>query len=170
MNTLSPKDILLLEKVSGHYLVAHIALISLFCLNVSMIKAEILTPPKKIAVVGLSDNPMRPSHGVSKYLMENGFEIIPVNPMIKEVFGLPAFANLSQIPNPEEIDIVDVFRQPEAVMEIVDEILSLNIKPVLWLQESVIAPEAKAKAEQAGITVIMNECMKKEHYKLQTTR
>lgn len=132
-----------------------------------MTKADILTPPKKIAVIGLSDNPIRPSYQVAKYLMENGFEIIPVNPMVKEVFSLPAFSNLSQIPNLQEIDIVDVFRQPEAVMAIVDEVLALKIKPVIWLQEGVVAPEAKTKAEQAGLTVIMDECMKKEHYKLQ---
>lgn len=135
-----------------------------------MTKAEILTPPKKIAVIGLSDNPIRPSHGVAKYLMDNGFEIIPVNPTIKEVFGLPAFASLSDIPNLQEIDIIDVFRQPEAVPAIVDEILSLSIKPVIWLQEGVISPEAKEKAEQAGLTVIIDECIKKEHYKLQTNR
>ncbi len=131
-----------------------------------MTKAEILTPPKKIAVVGLSNDPTRPSYQVAEYLKENGFEIIPVNPMVKEVFGLTAFTSLSQITNPQEIQVVDVFRQSEAVMEIIDEILTLGIKPAIWLQEGVIAPEAKLKAEQAGLTVIMDECMKKEHYKI----
>lgn len=131
-----------------------------------MNKAEALQPPKNIAVIGLSDNPMRPSHGVAKYLLNHGYTIIPINPTIDSVFGLKSYPSLTSIPNPEEVDIVDVFRQPDAVMAIVDEIISLNIHPLVWLQEGVIAPEAKQKAEDFGLTVVMDECIKKEHQKL----
>lgn len=131
-----------------------------------MTKLEIFTPPKNIAVIGLSDNPSRPSYDVALYLKEQGFKIFPINPMIKEVFGQVVYPSLSALPNPNAIDIVDVFRQPEAVMTIVEEIITLKIKPVLWLQEGVVAPEAKTFAEENGLIVIMDECMKKEHYKI----
>lgn len=134
-----------------------------------MTKAEILTPPKTIAVVGLSDNPLRPSYQVAHYLLEQGFAVIPVNPTVAEVLDQKSYPNLSALPSPDQIDIVDVFRQPDAVLAIVQEILNLGITPVVWLQEGVIAPEAKTLAEQAGLTVIMDECIKKEHYKLQKT-
>lgn len=135
-------------------------------LNYLMNKEEILSPPKTVAIVGLSDHPGKPSRNVAHYLLRQGFTIIPVNPNMADFHGLKAYPSLSDIPHPENIDIVDVFRRPEAVMEIVDEIIKLGILPVLWFQEEVVAPEAKAKAEKAGMTVIMDECMKKEHEKL----
>lgn len=131
-----------------------------------MNKSEILTPPKNIAIIGLSDKPDRPSYDVAQYLLKQGFVIFPVNPMISEVLDQKAYPNLSALPNPRDVDIVDIFRRPEAIMGIVQEILSLGIKPVLWLQEGVVAPTAKELAEMNGLTVVVDRCIKKEHAKL----
>lgn len=121
---------------------------------------RVLKDAKTIAVVGLSDSPLRPSHGVSAYLQSQGYRIIPVNPSIKGALGEKAVASLSEIK--EKIDIVDVFRRPEFVPQIVDEAIRLKL-PVLWLQEGVIHEEAAAKARQAGIFVVMDHCILKEH-------
>src|SRR5215472_11917990 len=123
---------------------------------------KLLTNAKTIAVVGLSNSPLRPSHGVSAYLQSHGYRIIPVNPQIKGALGEKAVATLSAIN--EKIDIVDVFRRSEFVPEIVDEAIRLKL-PVLWLQEGVIHEEAAAKARQAGIFVVMDHCILKEHRK-----
>jgi len=123
---------------------------------------RLLQGAKTIAVVGLSNSPLRPSHGVSAYLQSHGYRIIPVNPQIKGALGEKAVASLSQIN--EKIDIVDVFRRSEFVPEIVDEAIRLKL-PVLWLQEGVIHEEAAAKARQAGIFVVMDHCILKEHRK-----
>jgi len=123
---------------------------------------KLLTNAKTIAVVGLSNSPLRPSHGVSAYLQSHGYRIIPVNPQIKGALGEKAVATLSAIH--EKIDIVDVFRRSEFVPEIVDEAIHLKL-PVLWLQEGVIHEEAAAKARQAGIFVVMDHCILKEHRK-----
>ncbi len=128
--------------------------------------AEVLTLPKTIAVVGLSDKEDRPSYLVASYLQQQGFKIIPVNPSLTEVLGEKAYPNLTAIPKDLQIDIVDVFRRPETVTDIVSEILSLNIKPILWLQEGVVAAEAKTKAEDIGLTVFMDVCLMKEHQAL----
>ena len=123
---------------------------------------KLFTNAKTIAVVGLSNSPLRPSHGVSAYLQSHGYRIIPVNPQIKGALGEKAVATLSAIN--EKIDIVDVFRRSEFVPEIVDEAIRLKL-PVLWLQEGVIHEEAAAKARQAGIFVVMDHCILKEHRK-----
>jgi predicted CoA-binding protein len=123
---------------------------------------KLLTNAKTIAVVGLSNSPLRPSHGVSAYLQSHGYRIIPVNPQIKGALGEKAVATLSAIN--EKIDIVDVFRRSEFVPEIVDEAIRLKL-PVLWLQEGVIHEEAAAKARQAGMFVVMDHCILKEHRK-----
>jgi predicted CoA-binding protein len=123
---------------------------------------QVLQKAKTIAVVGLSNSPLRPSHGVSAYMQSHGYRIIPVNPSIKGALGEKAVASLSEIN--EKIDIVDVFRRSEFVPEIVDEVIRLKI-PALWLQEGVIHPEAAAKARQAGIFVVMDHCILKEHRK-----
>lgn len=125
-----------------------------------------LTPPKTIAVVGLSDKPERPSYQVAKYLQEQGFKIIPVNPTIEEVLGEKSYSNIKDIPDKEEIDVVDIFRKSEAVPTIIKEIIGLNIKPMIWMQEGVISPEGQSLAQQNGMSVIMNFCMKKEHHKV----
>lgn len=121
---------------------------------------KVLERAKTIAVVGLSDDPMRPSHGVSAYMQSQGYKIIPVNPQIEETLGEKSYPSLLDIP--EKIDLVDVFRRPEFVDEIVEQAIQLKI-PALWLQEDVIHEAAAAKARAAGIFVVMDLCILKEH-------
>jgi hypothetical protein len=121
---------------------------------------ELLKHAKTIAVVGLSDSPLRPSYGVSAYMQHHGYRIIPVNPTIKGALGEKAVASLSEIE--EKIDIVDVFRRPEGVPEIVDEAIKLGV-PAIWMQEGVVHEDAAAKARKAGIFVVMDRCILKEH-------
>jgi len=121
---------------------------------------ELLKRAKTIAVVGLSDSPLRPSHGVAAYMQTQGYRIIPVNPTIKGALGEKAVGALSEIQ--EKVDIVDVFRRPEGVPEVVDEAIKLGV-PAIWLQEGVIHEEAAAKARRAGIFVVMDKCILKEH-------
>jgi predicted CoA-binding protein len=123
---------------------------------------EILRSARTIAVVGLSDSPARPSYGVSAYMQSRGYRIIPVNPSIQSALGEAAYKNLAEIPSEIKIDVVDVFRQPNAVPEIVDEVIRLRI-PYLWLQESVIHEEAVERAEDAGVKVVMDRCILKDH-------
>ena len=126
---------------------------------------ELLSGAKTIAVVGLTDNPMRPSHGVSAYMQQQGYRIIPVNPSIRETLGEKAYASLRDIPKEIKIDIVDVFRRPEAVPGIVNEVLAQGL-PAIWLQETVVHEEAAEKARKAGVTVVMDKCILKEHRRL----
>lgn len=121
---------------------------------------ELLGRVKTIAVVGLSSDPMRPSFGVSQYMQRKGYRIIPVNPNESSVLGEKAYSTLSEVP--EKIDVVDVFRRPEFVPEIVEETIRSKI-PALWLQEGVIHETAAKRARDAGITVVMNRCILKEH-------
>jgi predicted CoA-binding protein len=122
--------------------------------------AELLKQSKTIAVVGLSSSPLRPSHGVSAYMQSHGYRIIPVNPDIKGALGEKAVASLADVQ--EKIDIVDVFRRSEFVPEIVDEAIRLKVTAI-WLQEGVIHQEAAEKARKAGIMVVMDKCILKEH-------
>jgi predicted CoA-binding protein len=121
---------------------------------------ELLKRTKTIAVVGLSDSPLRPSYGVSAYMQSHGYKIIPVNPSIKGALGEKAVASLAEIEG--KIDMVDVFRRPEYVPELVDEAIRLKV-PAIWLQEDVIHEAAAAKARKAGILVVMDKCILKEH-------
>jgi predicted CoA-binding protein len=121
---------------------------------------ELLKRTKTIAVVGLSDSPLRPSYGVSAYMQSHGYKIIPVNPSIKGALGEKAVASLAEIE--EKIDMVDVFRRPEYVPELVDEAIRLKV-PAIWLQEDVIHEEAAERARKAGIFVVMDKCILKEH-------
>src|SRR5260370_25081470 len=121
---------------------------------------RLLTKSKTIAVVGLSDSPLRPSHGVSAYMQSNGYRIIPVNPAIKGALGEKAVASLADVK--EKIDIVDVFRRSEFVPEVVDEAIRLKV-PAIWMQEDVIHEQAAQKARKAGIFVVMDKCILKEH-------
>ena len=121
---------------------------------------RLLQKSKTIAVVGLSDSPLRPSYGVAAYMQTHGYRIIPVNPAIKGALGEKAVASLSDIK--EKIDIVDVFRRPDFVSEVVDEAIRLKI-PAVWLQEDVVHEQAAEKARQAGIFVVMDRCILKEH-------
>ena len=115
---------------------------------------EQLRNSKTIAVVGLSDNPDRESHRVSKYMQSQGYRIIPVNPMIEEVLGEKSYPDLKSVPVP--IDMVDVFRRSELVPPVVDEAIEVGVK-YIWLQDGVINEESKAKAEAAGIPVVMDD-------------
>ncbi len=121
---------------------------------------ELLKRSRTIAVVGLSDNPMRPSHGVSAYMQSQGYRIIPVNPQIAECLGEKSYASLLGIP--EKIDIVNIFRRPEFVEEVVDQAIGLKV-PAIWMQEDVIHERAAEKARKAGILVVMDLCILKEH-------
>jgi predicted CoA-binding protein len=122
--------------------------------------ADLLQRSKTIAVVGLSNSPMRPSYGVSAYMQSNGYRIIPVNPKIKEALGETAYASLLDVP--EKVDIVNIFRRPEFVEEIVDQAIQLKI-PAIWMQEEVINQKGAEKGRKAGIFVIMDRCILKEH-------
>ena len=115
---------------------------------------------KTIAVVGLSNSPLRPSHGVAAYMQTHGYHIIPVNPGIKEALGEKAYASLLDVPG--KIDIVNIFRRPEFVEEVVDQAIQLKI-PAIWMQEEVIHEQAAEKARKAGIFVVMDRCILKEH-------
>src|SRR5258707_15444310 len=121
---------------------------------------ELLRKAKTIAVVGLSSNPMRPSHGVTAYMQSQGYRIIPVNPHIESSLGEKAYASLLEVP--EKIDIVNIFRRPEFVEGIVDQAIRLKI-PAIWMQEDVIHEKAAEKARNAGIFVVMDRCILQEH-------
>lgn len=124
---------------------------------------EALKKYKTIAVVGLSPNPERPSHYVAKYLKEHGYQVIPVNPLIKEVLGEKSYPDLKAVPI--KVDIVDIFRRPEEVLPFVEDALKIGAK-VVWMQEGIVNEEAAYKAHAAGLTVIMDRCMMKEHLRL----
>jgi uncharacterized protein len=125
---------------------------------------ELLSRAKTIAVVGLSDRPLRPSYGVSAYMQAEGYTIIPVNPEIKEALGEKAYPSLLEIPRElaAKIDLVDVFRRPQFVDEIVEQAIQLKI-PAIWLQEDVVNERAAEKARAAGMFVVMDLCILKEH-------
>jgi predicted CoA-binding protein len=125
---------------------------------------ELLSRVKTIAVVGLSDSPLRPSHGVSAYMQLQGYKIIPVNPEIAESLGEESYPSLLEIPREvaEKIDLVNVFRRPQFVDEIMEQAIQLKI-PAIWLQEDVINERAAARARAAGMFVVMDLCILKEH-------
>jgi predicted CoA-binding protein len=124
---------------------------------------ELLDGAKTIAVVGLSNRRMRPSFGVSQYMQSAGYRIIPVNPQESEVLGEKAYARLEDVPG--HIDIVDVFRRSEYVPDIVDSAIRVGAGAV-WLQEGVVHEDAAERAKQAGLAVVMDRCILKEHRKL----
>jgi predicted CoA-binding protein len=123
---------------------------------------DLLQRSKSIAVVGLSDSPLRPSYGVSAYMQSHGYKIIPVNPLIAEALDEKSYSSLQEVP--EKIDIVNIFRRPEYVEEIIDQAIQLKV-PAVWMQEGVINQNAAEKAEKAGIFVAMDLCILKEHRK-----
>ena len=124
---------------------------------------RILKTYHTIAVVGASPNPDRTSNHVFNYLIEHGYKVIPVNPSAAAVSGEKCYASLSVIP--EKIDIVDVFRRSEECLPIVEEAIKIGAKAV-WMQEGVVNGEAEAKALTAGLAVVMDRCMMKEHKRL----
>ena len=121
---------------------------------------DILKTAKTIAVVGLSSSPLRPSYGVAAYLQQHGYRIVPVNPNIRGALGEKAWPSLLEAP--EKIDIVDIFRRPEFVPEVVEAAIQLKV-PCIWMQEDVVHEEAAEKARRAGIFVVMDRCILKEH-------
>jgi uncharacterized protein len=122
--------------------------------------ADLLKRSKTIAVVGLSDSPLRPSYGVSEYMQKSGYRIIPVNPAISEALGEKSYASLLEVS--AKIDIVNIFRRSEFVEEVVDEAIAIKA-PAIWMQEGVIHEKAAAKARKAGIFVVMDRCILVEH-------
>jgi hypothetical protein len=125
--------------------------------------AEILHSARTIAVVGLSGKRFRPSYGVAEYLQRAGYRIIPVNPNESEVLGEKCYPDLDSVPEP--IDIVDIFRRSEHVPAIVEAAIRHGAK-VVWMQESVIHEAAARRAEDAGLTVVMDRCILKDHRRL----
>jgi hypothetical protein len=128
---------------------------------------DLLSTAKTIAVVGLSSNPIRPSYGVSEYMQSRGYRIIPVNPHETEVLGERAFASLAEVP--VSVDIVSVFRRSEFVPEVADAAIEANAR-CLWLQEGVVHPAATRRAQEAGMLVVVDRCILKEHRRLLRAR
>ena len=123
---------------------------------------ELLARSKVIAVVGLSSKPHRPSHGVARYLQSVGYKILPVNPNEREVLGEKSYARLEDVP--VKVDIVDIFRRSERVPPVVESAIAIGARAV-WMQEGVIHEEAAARARAAGLEVVMDRCLLKEHNK-----
>jgi hypothetical protein len=124
--------------------------------------AEILKKCKTIAVVGLSSNPMRPSHEVTEYMRRAGYRIIPVNPNEKEVLGEKSYARLEDVP--EKVDLVNVFRRAEEVPPVVESAIRIGVR-VVWMQLGIANEEAAKKAHAAGVVVVENACILIEHKK-----
>jgi predicted CoA-binding protein len=124
---------------------------------------DVLKSTHTIAVVGLSDGPFRPSNGVSAYMQSAGYRIIPVNPNIKSVLGEKSYARLEDVP--EKIDMVNIFRRSEHVSDLVDSAIKLGAKSI-WMQEGVEDEASAARAREAGLSVVMDRCLLKEHRKL----
>lgn len=125
--------------------------------------AEILRKYRTIAVVGLSNNPMRPSYGVSEYMKRQGYRIIPVNPGHAQILGEKSYRTLEDIPEP--VEIVNVFRRSELIPPVADSAIAIGAK-VLWLQEGIHNEEAAEKVRAAGLEVIMNTCILKAHSRI----
>jgi predicted CoA-binding protein len=124
---------------------------------------ELLKRTRRIAVVGLSPDPAKPSNGVAAYLRDQGYEIVPINPNTKEVFGIPSYPDLASAPG--EFDIVDIFRRSADALEIVKQAIAIGA-PAIWLQEGVISPEGFKLGLEAGRMMIMNRCILKDHNRL----
>ena len=126
--------------------------------------AGLLRSAKTIAVVGLSGNPDRPSYGVAKYLQEQGYRIIPVNPTIDRVLGEKSYPDLASVPG--KVDIVDIFRRPEHVPAIVEAAIARGI-PAVWMQLGIVNEGAAQLARSAGLTVVMDRCLQLEHFRFE---
>ena len=123
-------------------------------------RIRILEKYKRIAMVGLSSNPFRPSHFAAIYMISEGYEVVPVNPRETEILGRRSYSSLREVPGP--IEIVDIFREPAAVPDIVEEAIIVGAK-VIWMQLGVIHEKAAARAQDAGLEVVMDRCVKIEH-------
>ncbi|MFA5532323.1 MAG: CoA-binding protein [Candidatus Shapirobacteria bacterium] len=126
---------------------------------------DVLQKSKTIAIIGLSDNPNRPSYQVAKYLISQSFTVIPVNPTINSVFDLKSYPSFTDIPSDIKIDIVDIFRQSDQVLPIVEEIIKSDQKPIIWFQEGSLNPKAENLAKENGLEVISGICLMKAHQK-----
>ena len=124
---------------------------------------DILSAAKVVAVVGLSNKPERDSYGVAAYLQAHGYRIVPINPNINQVLGERAYPSLEEVPGP--VDVVDIFRKPEFVPPLVDQAIAMGAK-VIWMQEGIAHNASADKARAAGLRVVMNKCILKEHRKL----
>ena len=124
---------------------------------------RILTENKRVAIVGLSADWSRPSNFVGKYLLEHGFEVIPVNPKYDEILGQKSYPDLASIPTP--VDIVDIFQRPERVPPFVDAAIDIGAR-VVWMQLGIVHEEAAEKARKAGLDVVMDRCIKIEYARL----
>ena len=118
---------------------------------------------RRVAVVGISDRPERPSHYVARYLLDAGFDVVPVNPALATVLDRPCYPDLRSIPT--AVEIVDVFRRSALVPPVVDEAIAVGAK-VIWMQDGVVHEEAAAKARAAGLLVVMDRCMLRDHQAL----
>jgi predicted CoA-binding protein len=127
---------------------------------------EILQSVKYIAVVGLIEKPQRPSYQVARQLLERGYHVIPVRPAVREVLGLPAFASVAEVAGP--VDLVDVFVNAERVAPIIDDCIARDVR-YLWLQQGIVNTSEAARAQAAGITVIMDRCLSRECARLGVT-
>ena len=127
------------------------------------VEERILNSSRTIAIVGLSSKPDQPSYRVASYLKEQGYKMIPVNPAEQEILGERCYPDLASIP--ESIDVVDIFRRSEKVPPIVEEAIRIGANAV-WMQEGVINEEAASRARKAGLMVVMDKCMRKEHQRL----
>ncbi len=123
-------------------------------------RLRILERYRRIAIVGLSANPMRPSHFVAIYMLSKGYEIIPVNPREKQILGRTCYASVRDVPPP--VEIVDIFRETAAVPGVVDDAIAAGAK-VVWMQLGIVHEEAAERARQAGLEVVMDRCVKIEH-------
>lgn len=127
------------------------------------LEEDILSRYKTVAVVGLSSNPERPSHRVARYLKEQGYRIIPVNPRETEALGEKCYPDLCAVPEP--IEVVDIFREAKAVPRVMAQAMYVGAK-VIWMQEGIVHQAAAARARQAGMAVVMDRCMMKEHRRI----
>ncbi|MDM8000081.1 MAG: CoA-binding protein [Dehalococcoidia bacterium] len=127
------------------------------------LEEEILRETRTVAVVGASPDAGRPSHRVFSYLREQGYRVIPVNPLFSQIDGEASYPDLAAIP--ERVDVVDVFRRSDDVLPVVEQAIGIGAK-VVWMQEGVINESAASRAREAGLQVVMDKCMRKEHLKM----
>ena len=124
---------------------------------------NILKSARTVASVGVSSNPQKPSYGIFQYLMEAGYQMLPVNPMTPEVMGKQSYPDLASVQ--QKIDVVQVFRKPEDVQPVVEQAIQAGAK-VVWMQEGIVNEQAAKQAEEAGLKVVMDRCMMKTHMRL----
>lgn len=132
-------------------------------MNDDKLMKEILTSARTVASVGLSSNPEKESYGVASYLIDQGYQVIPVNPTASEILGEKAYPDLASVP--VKIDVVQVFRKPEDVPPVVEDAIRAGAKAV-WMQEGIVNEQAAQRAREAGLQVVMDACMRANHRRL----